>query len=281
MENLERQLDELTAIQSCYEKEITVEVPADVVSSFANAVEKRSPLSENRTLLEFSLAMKTEDQTITYRLNFRFPIEYPSDVVPEVTLRCDSINRSTSDTMKKHVSDVLTESLGDESVMMAIETVRGDMEEVAIVNAMNAPTEDANKNATANTKAQYKRCTFLVDHMLNGRQHKNEKKIKDCASAMRLTGILFYGRPSIIIVEGPEADIEEYVREAGKIGKSLKKRKTQTLYEGDKDRKYEKIDIVEAQGKTESLDTTTLLSHLENLGIAGKYKHIIGVEELN
>ena len=81
------------------------------------------------------------------------------------------------------------------------------------------------------------------------------------------------------MVEGTESGIASFAREANRIGKTLKIKKTQSLKQGIIDRKYDKFGVVNTREGSESMDNTCLLQHLTDLGIAGKYKFIIGVEE--
>ncbi|KNC76680.1 hypothetical protein SARC_10832 [Sphaeroforma arctica JP610] len=199
----------------------------------------------------------------------------------EVSFRCDGISRTGSDAVKAAIASHLQQCAG-EAVMSLVEDITHHMIELSTRMA----TAHAQQQVLAHGQADdaprmlYKRCTFLCDHMLSGRQHKKESKVRDVCEGLGLTGALFYGKPSVVIVEGSESEIEQFVREAGRQGKAMKKRKTQSLVVGNADRRYQKFVLVQAIGKTDTLDTGTLKEHLEDLGIGAKFKHIIGVEEL-
>ena len=112
--------------------------------------------------------------------------------------------------------------------------------------------------------------------MLEGRQHKKEAAVVEAASALRLRGALFYGRPGILVAEGPQAEHDELVREARKAGKKLKPKKTQKLAGGAAEAHYTNFTTISGDG----LDVDTLKGLLGQLDLEHKYRFILGLEEI-
>ena len=72
----------------------------------------------------------------------------------------------------------------------------------------------------------WRRVFYWVDHLLEGRQHKKELELLKLPGALDLSGVLYFGRPGILLVEGTEADHDAFVREAKRIGKAPKPKNT-------------------------------------------------------
>ena len=112
--------------------------------------------------------------------------------------------------------------------------------------------------------------------MLQGRQHKKEAKVIEVAESLGLTGQLYYGRPGILIAEGPQTSQDEFVREARKAGKTLKPKKSQSLPGCRADAQFSRFTAVPG----DSLDVDQLQVELARLGLDHKYRFILGLEEL-
>ena len=80
-------------------------------------------------------------------------------------------------------------------------------------------------------------------------------------------------------VEGAEDDIEQFEKAARTAGKALKPKKSQALPGAAADRRWSKLTTVAAAPKG-GLDVLALQTELTHLGLEHKFKHIIGLEEL-
>lgn len=292
-QQLERQLDELTMLQSVYPDELVLDTSLetmDKLNSVAGPERDESmpyaSLGTPRPLVEFSLALNVDVQAaqkVQLSLTVSFGIGYPERDSPEISFRCDKLRRANLAEVKASFAACLEEAAGEEAVMMVVQTLTESVEEQLVKQEEEDRTAQAAivaANEANSEEREWKRCWFWVNHMLEGRQHKKEAKVVDLAQNRNLVGCLFYGKPGIIVVEGPHCDINEFAREASKAGKSLKIKKTQSLKDGKHDSLYSKFVTAEAVGKNEALDTECLQEHLERANITGKFKHIIGVEQL-
>ena len=227
----------------------------------------------------------------TIDLVVTMPPTYPATASLSAT--CLSVDTSLSRSQMDHLNAQLREHLDDdefadvecvmEAVGWATEAAEGAITALAEGKAKAAEAA-ASAAAGALPSGEWRRCFYWIDHMLEGKQHKKEAKVVDCANSLRLTGQLYYGRPGIIVVEGPLAAADQFEREARKAGKTIKIKKSQALPEKAASRRYQKFTTVsEKPGKRGGgggLDKEALQAEVDALGLTHKYKHIIGVEEL-
>ena len=287
-EFLERQLDELIMLQACFpeEGEIVIGTTDEKLRQLMCVAGPErdeslcySSLPDPRPLVEVSVRIDSDinGKTVVSTLSFSFPPTYP-DVSPTVALRADAFSTCEQESTNATITAVLADLVGDEAVLATLEAVRDALASAATAAVSSAKIAEEGKKQK---QEEWKRCCFWVNHMFHGKQHKKEAAVVGLANQYGLAGALFYGKPGIVIVEGPGSDVDEFAREANRAGKSIKVKKTQKLADGKKSCHYEKFVGVAADKKGESLDTKTLLEHVEKLGLTAKYRHIIGLEDLH
>eukprot|EP00418_Pyrodinium_bahamense_P094930 CAMPEP_0179032510 /NCGR_PEP_ID=MMETSP0796-20121207/11624_1 /TAXON_ID=73915 /ORGANISM="Pyrodinium bahamense, Strain pbaha01" /LENGTH=280 /DNA_ID=CAMNT_0020728737 /DNA_START=260 /DNA_END=1099 /DNA_ORIENTATION=- len=204
------------------------------------------------------------------------PHQYPVSQALEATCSLD-LGATSGRKLDESVNELLAErckaEMGAEAVMGLVMWL---CEEGSSRAAEAAEAESARaRQQLATPPAEWLRVVYWIDHMLEGRQHKKEAAVVEAATSMRMTGMLFYGAPSVFIVEGVKGDHDELVRDARKAGKTLKPKKSQTLANGPASAHYSKLATISG----ESLDVDTLQQELKQLGLEHKYRFILGIEE--
>lgn len=210
-------------------------------------------------------------------LRVAMPSEYPSEASIRASCSAPDASRKLDELLNASLQSYLGESaIGSEAVMGCAMWLSEAAASALAAAAAAAPA----KEAVADEEETWVRCFLWAEKLLEGRTHKPAAKTLELAMSGGLTGLFFYGRPGILITEGPQRDVDELVREARRAaGKTLRPKKTQRLVEGAASRRYAKMATVSA-GSGDGLDVVTLQAELEALGLSHKYKFIIGLEEI-
>ena len=285
-ENLERQLDELAAMQAMYEVELqTDDNEVERLRSAASAPdsvrdEDESELPELQFDVAVPLAEACSTTSPSCKLRVAMPHSYPGG---EGILRCSCSAPGASRKLDEQLNDALIQFLeengsGSEAVMAAAMWL-SEAAAAMLAEAQEAAATAAQQPADSADDVTWVRCCLWAEKLLEGRTHKPAAKTLAIANASDLTGLFFYGRPGIIIVEGRQRDIDELVREARRVaGKTLRPKKTQALAEGAASRHYTGLSTRSAM-PGDGLDVETLQAELEALGLTHKYRFIIGLED--
>ena len=276
-DDLERQLDELSAMQSMYEVSLLIE-EAELEQLKVAAAQATQPLSPALPELQFRVAVplpETGDGACC-QLSVAMPTSYPSNEQIRATCSAPGANRKVNESLNAAlISQIDENGAGSEAVMSCAMWLSEAAASMLAEAAAAAPTK-----RTEVEEEVWSRCCFWAEKLLEGRTHKPAAKTLELTSAAGLTGLFFYGRPGIIIAEGTQSDLDEFVREARRAaGKTLRPKKTQRLADGAAGRQFGKMTTVSA-GSGDSLDVERLQAELATLGLTHKYKFIIGVEDI-
>ena len=279
-EDIERQLDELSAMESMYEVHLQIdELELERLRSAASvAVDDVTELPELQFTVSVPLPESDPTTAGACQLRVAMPHEYPSEAQIRASCSAPGASRKLDEQLNSDLSQHLAASgVGAEAVMSCAMWLS---EAAASLLAEAAASAEAAKEAEAEEEQVWSRCCFWAEKLLEGRTHKPAAKTLELASSAGFTGLFFYGRPGIIVAEGTQRDLDEFVREARRMaGKTPRPKKTQRLVEGAASRRYETFATVSA-GASDSLDTERLQAELETLGISHKYKFIIGIEDI-
>ena len=290
MADLERQLDELTVLQSCYNPdELSVSTPPASFALLQASLEFKGKKKKGKNplpLVAFELILASGNGCGKVAINVELPSTYPSQTLPTFSFRLEGgepLSRQAADLIRASLDEELKDSCGDECCLSGISFLLGKIEE-ALTEEMNKKTLAAESKAVKaelREEHAWKRCFFWSNHLLNGRQHKKEAKVRDLAKNFGLTGCIYFGRPGIICVEGPSLIVDEFAREAGRAGKQLKVKKTQSLPNKQEDAFFPKFVVADALDKGDDLDIKVLQENRDKLHLTSKFKHILGLEDLN
>ena len=283
-ENLERQLDELSAMQAMYSVNVQIdELELEQLRSAASNPDAAA--LDDLPELMFSIVVPLAEEadasssSASCELRVAMPTKYPEEERLRASCSTSGATRAFDSRLNAALSQQLEDiGVGSETVMAAAMWLSNAAAEMLAEESAAAAAAASSKDGQA-AEVIWSRCTLWAEKLLEGRTHKPAARTLEIATALGLTGRFFYGRPGIIIAEGPQDDVDELVREARRAaGKQLRPKKTQRLSEGAASRQYERMATVSAK-PGDSLDAETLQEHLERLGIAHKYKFIIGLED--
>lgn len=284
-ENLQRQLDELEAIEAILMTTCSLATGGELLALHrddnVDAV-VAAAAALDRPEIDVSVSVPVGDSFAQMRVSL--PPGYPATAVPRV-LSC-RFNELTSKASRAALADeldtfVASAAAGDELLLELGQWVAETAEQLLHQQA-KAQAQAAAAKAAASTKTptEWRRFYFWVDHLLKGKEHKKEAQVEAILKGSGLSGKLYYGRPGLIAVEGPEAEVDEIVRECGKAGKTLKVKKSQLLPAAAADRFFPPKATTAAASKSGGLDIEALQQDLKDLGLEHKFKHIIGLEDL-
>lgn len=282
MSNLERQLDELSAMQAMYAVSVqNDDLELEQLHSAASSPDAVEVCDFPELMFSIAVPLPEEDEasSASCELRVAMPSNYPADELMRASCSVSGATRALDDRLNAALSQHLEEiGSGSEAVMTAAMWLSNAAAEMLAEESAAAAAGSSN-SGDAVEDVIWSRCTLWAEKLLEGRTHKPAAKTLEIATSLGLTGRFFYGRPGIIIAEGQQADIDELVREARRAaGKALRPKKTQRLAEGAASRHYERMTTVSA-GQGDGLDVETLQEHLSSLGISHKFKFIIGLED--
>eukprot|EP00037_Helgoeca_nana_P022081 m.224527 g.224527 ORF g.224527 m.224527 type:complete len:295 (+) comp25880_c0_seq1:268-1152(+) len=287
-EDVERRSDELEAVEAIYPTEFKLLTDFREVTGSGDG-----DGAGKSTVVEFSLSMGLGLQSSAESgppsepgmliLTFALPSGYPSTQQLQVSCRCDELSRRLLDVLTEAVAmDVDQLGVGSEAVLevtsAALDHAQGVVEEArAAQDAIAAAAAAASK---ANEKdSEWRRVFFWSNHLLDGKSHKKEAQLKAAISATNLTGAVFFGVPGVVVVEGPQMSIDQFEKDARALGKPLKPKKSQAMPAKVADCYFQKVKSVSTTAKG-GLNVEALQADLHELKLEHKFKHIIGLEDL-
>ena len=274
-EDIERQLDELSAMESMYEVHLQIdELELERLRSAASvAVDDVTELPELQFTVSVPLPESDPTTAGACQLRVAMPHEYPSEAQIRASCSAPGASRKLDEQLNSDLSQHLAASgVGAEAVMSCAMWLS---EAAASLLAEAAASAEAAKEAEAEEEQVWSRCCFWAEKLLEGRTHKPATKTLELASSAGFTG-LFLWATGHHRCRGTQRDLDEFVR-GSSHGKTLRPKKTQRLVEGAASRRSRTFATVSA-GASDSLDTERLQAELETLG-AHKYKFIIGIED--
>ena len=281
MDNLERALDELSAMQAMYDTDVQIDQLALECLRSAAAT---PPADDATELPELQYTLRvplpdSEGSSEPCELRVACPYGYPGG---EEILRCSCSAPGISRKRNENLNEALCQFLSDmgpgsEAVMAAAMW----LSEAASRELAEAQEEVASTQSRGPLEEEdlWVRCCLWAEMLFEGRTHKPAAKTLALACSGDLTGLFFYGRPGIIIAEGRQRDVDELIKEARRTaGKTLRLKKTQALAEGAASRHYSKMSTRSAL-PGDSLDVDALQAEFGQLGLTHKYRFIIGLED--
>lgn len=267
-----RRFDELECIAAVYPSEYTLLSSPDDIKALGRGEPKP---------VDFQLTFPmTPSNSGVLVLNVTLPVGYPSKVAVYTVCRVDVLAKEQLEALNRSVISAIVElGVGTEAVVDVASTA------VALAKAAVAMTTQeeaiiAGGDVDSAGTQEWRRVFYLANHLLEGKTHKKEVKLKQLATGAGLTGMMFFGTPGVVVCEGPQTDQDAFERASRQAGKPLKPRKSQSMHGGGNDRLYPKFGTTAAVGGKGSLDIAAIEELLIRLGLESKLKHIIGVEDL-
>eukprot|EP00966_Prymnesium_polylepis_P105847 2450944-Prymnesium_polylepis.2 len=281
-DNVERQLDELAAMQAMYD--VTLQIDALELERLHSAYAQPSSV-EWSSLPELQLSVAVpliEADAVAAtpcELRVAMPAAYPAEAVLRASCSAPGASRVLDERLNAALCEHLDEQGAGSEAVMAAAMWLSDAAATMLDEAAAAEAAMAGPPPPVEVH-QWSRCCFWADKLLEGRTHKPAARTLELACGSGLTGLFFYGRPGIVIAEGPQHDLDDFVREARRAaGKTLRPKKTQQLPEGAASRRFTQMSTVSA-GAGDSLCVDRLQQELDGIGLTHKFRFILGLEEI-
>ncbi|XP_022044899.1 RWD domain-containing protein 2B [Acanthochromis polyacanthus] len=210
LEWAESQLAEIELLTSMFptldELELTDQLALaelrDYVESSASA--DSPPPSRPQFLIKQKLdSANTETEVI---MSCAYPSEYPC-VLPEITVRCSSLNRAQQTELQTHLNAYLTENCqGEVCVLSAVDWVKDNLQ-VFVNKSLLVTPVPKKEPASSQPQEVFSRLWIYSHHIYNKSKRKN---ILEWSKELCLSGFSMPGKPGIVCVEGPQSACEEF-----------------------------------------------------------------------
>ena len=174
---------------------------------------------------------------LSLRLDVTMPAGYPSATPPTLAITAGSaeaprlgsvsIPRRELAAFNAAARELAADNVGCESVLAVAQWCQGHAQEYCQTDATTGTATGAGAGAGAGAGGSataaldvLQQAFVLFHHMLMGKAHKKEQAVVALADTHGVSGLLFYGKPSIAVVEGHPDDIQEWIRAAKNAGKA-------------------------------------------------------------
>eukprot|EP00930_Biecheleria_cincta_P056218 TRINITY_DN42383_c0_g1_i1.p1 TRINITY_DN42383_c0_g1~~TRINITY_DN42383_c0_g1_i1.p1 ORF type:complete len:308 (+),score=75.71 TRINITY_DN42383_c0_g1_i1:13-936(+) len=297
-ENLVRQFDELEAIEAilCTEVEWgTTAVDVEALKAIAFSDDRCSASAAvANAQLDFTLLLPIDEGSDAAasaaaskpcRLRLMLPSGYPKESVPAV-MGCEhpflSRNKELADQLVAAAqAAVAAEPVGNEMLLTVVQEV-SEVTKTLLQQEASGQREMAAMAAkvAAAQDGSWRRMFYWCDHLLQGKQHKKEKELMTILQGSGLAGTVWFGRPGIVALEGPQDEVEAAAHACGRAGKQLKVKNNQAMPGAAFARHFPARVSAMPAAKADSLDIDAVRQTLEKLGLERELKHILGLEDL-
>jgi len=285
---LELQLEELDALSATYDaSEVTCEGQCDGGVDNLRLLQESGDDAAKTSLPEIVLiyhfTLTCENAKSPVLLEVRTPRDYPGHCAPRVYARSDSFTRKSgsdfNDKLDAEVKRVFDESQGAGIIFSIVQYVSEQASTFLEVMCTDSGASAEVGSEVATLAANEIHRGFVTyHHMLYGNEHKKEQKVVDLAKIMGLSGLISYGKPSLVCVEcSSDDELKQFLSESKRVGKEG----SLTYVEKDSERRCNNgkpgFQQVKAQGKSgETPDQHAIISFLTALGLKDKRKVITG-----
>jgi hypothetical protein len=303
-DNLQRQFDEIEAMEAilgCSPEWHTsapklavmraaapggsnIELPSECQEQGADDDRGQDSVATKKAA-EVDVAFATKVAGGDAELRFRLPAGYPATTPPDVTAGCWQLSKAAEADLARACSTIVAaavaETPGEELLLTVVQEVIEHLERLLTSSgAGDAQHDAAADNGGGGGDAEWRRCFFWVDHLLHGKQHKKERDVLAELQSTGLPGKLWYGRPGVVALEGPQSEVDAAARACGKAGKALRIKKSMAMPNGRADSYFPHKFVVVASSKGDGLDVDDLHADVVALGLEHKYRFILGLEQL-
>ena len=217
------QVGEFESAVSAYDpSKITVRTPKLLarLTHYVNAgAPEQIPAPAKALTFDLALALLCGDRGIAVTVRFEFPVGYPGNAPCRVCVASCAVDGGGGDDGGGDTSAIVS-ALTDGLVnhMATFANAAGAVFRAAGWIEEHAPRIVAAASAAA--AAGPRRRSFVVfNHLLHGKEHKKEASMVKAAPGCGVNGVIYYGTPGIVVVEGDPGDVADYVRECRTIGK--------------------------------------------------------------
>ena len=184
-ENLQRQLDEIDAIEAILMTTCSLATGAELVA------QHRNDPSEDGTIAAAAAAADRAEMDLTVsvpvgdslaKLRVQLPVGYPATEVPRVvSCRFDALTTKASRAaLAGELATFVTSFEAGDELLLEFGQWVGETAERLLLQQVQAQAQAAAAKAAAtSTKGptEYRRFYFWIDHLLRGKEHKKEAQV--------------------------------------------------------------------------------------------------------
>nr|XP_020468804.1 RWD domain-containing protein 2B [Monopterus albus] len=213
LEWAESQLAELELLSSMFptqeELEVTDQVALAELRAYVEGSAPRDspPSSRPHFLIKQKLDTGSTEMTDVI-LSCAYTSEYPS-VLPEITIRCASLNRAQQTQLHADLSAYLIGNFqGEVCVLSAVNWVKENLH-LFINRSLSTAPAPKKEFASPRSRSQevFSRLWIYSHHIYNKAKRKN---ILEWSKELGLSGFSMPGKPGIVCVEGSQSACEEF-----------------------------------------------------------------------
>ncbi|XP_062982795.1 RWD domain-containing protein 2B isoform X1 [Elgaria multicarinata webbii] len=207
LEEAELQLSELDLLSSMFPNEDEFKVIDQLALAELKDHVDRDTLEVPSSKIQFMLNLELETpdgKMVPLALSCAFPLKYPA-VLPEITIRSPSINRSQQAQLNTDLISYLKKHCaGEVCILSAREWVK---DHAAAYMTKDSSPSTVQKSSVQKSENIFTRLWIYSHHIYNKQKRKN---ILDWSKELSLSGFSMPGKPGIICVEGPQSMCEEF-----------------------------------------------------------------------
>jgi len=206
--NLEVQHSELEMLAAMYpgagEMELSNPAVLQDLQDYLDGKAKRPPET-----VEFSLNIKPDEFEVALEVMIKLPTDYPSNSLPDVYVRSDSLKRTEQSRINKDLIVALeTESLPKEPcVLFLVDWVQSHAHEYLTPQQTSEPAPGISNDASSTCSGMFSRYWIYSHHIYSKIKRRN---MLDMSKEYSLTGFVLPGKPGIICIEGDAKNVNEW-----------------------------------------------------------------------
>ncbi|KAJ7541109.1 hypothetical protein O6H91_10G046500 [Diphasiastrum complanatum] len=216
LSNLKRQLEEVEALRSIYSQEGEFQL----TSAEKIALQMLQELDDISALelltISFTISLK-ETQLFGRPISvaFSFPQGYPEACAAKVTVDCGGITRHWHECLNIGARSVAESMVGEEAVLQVLQKVQDlalELQEAEKCKSSKLSTMEP--ELQNNVLPSLKRKLMWFHHI---KSIEKRKAIKDWGGELKLSGYCKPGFPGVLIFEGEDDNVSEYVKRIQKL----------------------------------------------------------------
>ncbi|KAF1332145.1 Major facilitator superfamily, partial [Globisporangium splendens] len=210
------QWEEFECIRSMFPDPQELLIDAQIQGKYEAHVYADAPPPQQR--LQYAIRYTRSFGKETPTLEISYPPEYPAHATVEFTIRCPFLSRHDMETLHAQLTAIATNAHGEvvvlqlyQQMLETLTQVHAAMEEEAalMVTAVDKDKAKSNADVSGSLDKVLGRRAIYFHHIINpNKRHV----VMEWALELQLGGFSKIGWPGIVIVEGPEANVREYVR---------------------------------------------------------------------
>lgn len=206
LQDVESQISEIEMLRSMFPGENDVRIEDEYILALMNKyIDNREvdPLK----MLTVHLKLKIEDVDCLADAAFTLPLNYPSEKLPDVIIRCNEMNklqqRNINEEIKKFTQNLI---VGDLCLNQIVEWITRNCDQYLTVQD-KASNSGNDASIPQEHSDQIARLWIYSHHIYSKTKRKH---ILDWSKELNLTGFSMPGKPGIVCVEGYEEDCEDF-----------------------------------------------------------------------